>query len=143
MTSPFLQIVGNLPTILFTQGDKTNSVQFTNSLALKRSGGPSPTTAFSDFIAFLAHAFTSLRGVFNNTHCLGIPLEIHYAQDDGLVNASNFKRLNNDQQRNENEAHLIQYARGRHHLHGRNNYNQVRLVQTESDELSTQNQIKQ
>lgn len=151
MKNPVLQTIGNLPTLLFkNDGDKTESVKYATSKGLRRVGGPSPTQVFGEFIEFVANSFKSLRTVFNNIRSFSIPLEVHYAEDDGLVKASNFKNLQREQNKvkktkssrkgkeklddNQNQTTLVSYARGRHHLHAKNNYVDLRLIKSEEIE---------
>ncbi|MCA0402391.1 MAG: alpha/beta hydrolase [Proteobacteria bacterium] len=133
MKNPLLQIISNLPTLLFkNEGDKTESVEYATNARLKRIGGPSALSSFFDFIALIANAFRILRAVFNSTRVFTMPLEIHYAEDDGLVSASNFKDLEAEKKsapsENKNAVQVVSYARGRHHLHAGNSYNHIELT---------------
>jgi alpha-beta hydrolase superfamily lysophospholipase len=146
MKNPILQIISNLPTLLFKNaGDRTDSVEFTVNSGLRRVGGPSPMSAFGDLIEFIANAFSNLRAVFTRTQKVSIPLEIHYAEDDNLVKASNFKKLEKAQEsvkdnKEKQPTSTISYGKGRHHLHAKNNYTLVMLI--EKEEETTPQQFK-
>ncbi|MCW8408961.1 hypothetical protein OQJ13_08255 [Legionella sp. PATHC035] len=120
MKNPLLQIIGNLPTLYRNPSDKDEHAQLVGQRGIKREGGASALSSLGDFITFVANAFKNLERFFKREDVDKlIPVEVHYSENDGLVNKSNFEELAALQRspKTELKAQIFKNPEGKHHLH--------------------------
>lgn len=121
MKNPLLQIIGNLPTIYRNPSDKDEHAQLVGQRGIRREGGASALSSLGDFITFVANAFKNLERFFKREDVDKlIPIEVHYSENDGLVNKSNFEELAAIQPNSKTEqpkAQIFKNPEGKHHLH--------------------------
>ncbi|VEB33843.1 alpha/beta hydrolase [Legionella cherrii] len=120
MKNPLLQIIGNIPTLYRNPSDKDEHAQLVGQRGIRREGGASALSSLGDFITFVANAFKNLSRFFKKEDVDKlIPIEVHYSENDGLVNKSNFEELAAIQRspKTESKAKIFKNPEGQHHLH--------------------------
>lgn len=130
MENPKLQMIGSLPTILSNPGDKSEHAKYIRGQRITREGGAgiTPSVLFT-FIKFVANGFKNLKHFFQKKE-FTIPIEVHYAKDDKLVQSKNFKKLKSlaNPKRVKGESSKVEpsetsegigffKSKGGHHLH--------------------------
>ncbi|WP_454784739.1 alpha/beta fold hydrolase [Legionella sp. WA2024007413] len=132
MKNPLLQIIGNLPTIRSNPSDKDEHAHLIGQRGIRREGGASALSSFSDFISFVASAFKNLTRYLTEEHVQKpIPIEIHYSETDGLVNKSNFEEI---ERKSPHPTHkILKNPTGKHHLHAAPDSTIVDSLESEDD----------
>jgi len=142
LKNPRLQIINSL--IYLGSGDRTNPEEYARTRGTVRLGGPKPPISlFSDFIAFVADSFTSLRRAVSKKY--NFQLKIHAGEEDHLVPISNFVDLKkqsetiNKEDTNaysedkKNRPEIVFYAKGRHFFHTHTGYSEAPVLKQEGD----------